>query len=130
MRNKQAALGFIFITLLIDVTGFSIIIPVMPKLIGELTHKNLSDVSLYGGLLGHFGLRVPFFASAALALLNWLYGYFVLPESLPKEKRRKFEWKRANPLGSLKQLKKYPQVSGLVLSITLLYIAVWAVQSC
>lgn len=233
--GKQAALGFIFITLLIDVTGFGIIIPVMPKLISELINGNLSDASRYGGwlmfayaimqfmcapvlgnlsdkygrrpvllfslfgfgldyilqgfapnigwlfvgriiagitggsfttaaayiadvstpekraqnfgmigaafgigfiigpviggLLGHYGFRVPFFAAAALALLNWLYGYFVLPESLSKDHRREFDWKRANPLGSLLHLKKYPVVWGLVASITFLYIAAHAVQS-
>ncbi|HEX3025042.1 MAG TPA: TCR/Tet family MFS transporter [Chitinophagaceae bacterium] len=233
--GKQAALGFIFITLLIDITGFGIIIPVMPKLISELINGDLSDASRYGGwlmfayaimqficapvlgnlsdkygrrpvllfslfgfgldyilqgfapnigwlfigriiagitggsfttaaayiadvsepekraqnfgmigaafgigfiigpvlggLLGHYGFRVPFFAAAALALLNWLYGYFVLPESLSKDHRREFDWKRANPLGSLLHLKKYPVVSGLVASITFLYIAAHAVQS-
>ncbi|RTL56670.1 MAG: MFS transporter [Sphingobacteriales bacterium] len=234
--KKQAALGFIFITLLIDVTGFGIIIPVLPKLIEQLIHGNLSQASNYGGwllfvyavmqfvcapilgnlsdrygrrpillfslfgfgmdyllqgfapnifwlfvgrfiagitggsfttasayiadistpekraqnfgmigaafglgfiigpvlggILGHYGPRVPFFAAAVLAFVNWLYGYFILPESLPAENRRKFEWKRANPLGSLVQLKKYPVISGLVFSITLLYIAGHAVQSC
>src|SRR6478752_6270216 len=54
-----------------------------------------------GGLLAHYGLRVPFFVAAACCLLNALYGYFVLPESLSKENRRKFEWRRANPVGSL-----------------------------
>ncbi len=233
--RKQAALGFIFITLLIDVAGFGIIIPVFPKLISGLIHGNLSDASRYGGwlgfsyaimqflfapilgnlsdkygrrpvllfslfgfgidyllqgfapnifwlfigrsiagitggsfttaaayiadvstpekraqnfgmigaafgigfivgpviggLLGQFGERVPFFAAAALALLNWLYGYFVLPESLAKENRRPFEWKRANPMGALKQLQKYPAVAGLVASIALLYVAGHAVQS-
>ncbi len=233
--RKQAALGFIFITLLIDVTGFGIIIPVMPKLISELINGNISDASQWGGwlmfayaimqflcapilgnlsdkygrrpvllfslfgfgldyilqgfapnigwlfigriiagvtggsfttaaayiadvstpekraqnfgmigaafgigfivgpvlggILGHYGSRVPFFAAAVLALLNWLYGYFVLPESLSKDHRRNFEWKRANPVGSLLHLKKYPVVSGLVASITLLYIAAHAVQS-
>lgn len=233
--KKQAALGFIFITLLIDVTGFGIIIPVLPKLITQLIHGDLSDASriggwllfayslmqfvfapilgnlsdkygrrpillfslfgfgidyilqgfapniywlfigriiagitggsfttasayiadvstpekraqnfgmigaafgigfiigpVLGGLLGHYGARIPFFAAAALALLNWLYGYFVLPESLPKDHRREFDWKRANPMGSLMHLKKYPVVSGLVASIALLYIAAHAVQS-
>jgi len=82
-----------------------------------------------GGLLGHYGERVPFFASAILALLNWLYGYFILPESLAMKNRRTFNWKRANPLGSLMHLRKYPVVSGLVASITLLYVASHAVQS-
>lgn len=53
-----------------------------------------------GGLLAGLGVRAPFYAAAALCLLNGLYGYFVLPESLSKENRRPFEWKRANPLGS------------------------------
>lgn len=233
--KKQAALGFIFITLLIDVTGFGIIVPVMPKLISELIHGNLSDASKYGGwllfayavmqficapvlgnlsdkfgrrpvllfslfgfgldyilqgfapnigwlfigriiagitggsfttasayiadistpekraqnfgmigaafgigfiigpvvggILGHYGSRVPFFAAAALALLNWLYGYFILPESLSQEHRREFSWKRANPMGSLLHLKKHPVISGLVASIALLYISAHAVQS-
>jgi DHA1 family tetracycline resistance protein-like MFS transporter len=68
-------------------------------------------------------------AAAVLTLLNWLYGYFVLPESLAKENRRPFDWKRANPLGSLIQLKKYPAVAGLIISLTLVYIGAHAVQS-
>ncbi len=233
--KKPAALGFIFITLLIDVIGLGIIIPVMPKLISGMINGsfaeaakyggwlmfaysimqfvfapvlgNLSDrfgrrpiilISLFGlgidyiflalaptiawlfvgriiagicgasfttgqayiadisppekraqnfgmigvafglgfiigpvigGLLGHFGARIPFVAAACLSLLNWLYGYFVLPESLPKEKRRKFEMKRANPVGSLNALRKYPVISGLVISLICVYIAAHAVQS-
>ena len=61
-----------------------------------------------GGQLSIFGTRVPFFAAAALSLLNCLYGYFILPESLPLNSHRKFEWKRANPVGALTQFKKYP----------------------
>lgn len=233
--SRPAALGFIFITLLIDVTGLGIIIPVLPKLITELIHGNLSVASEYGGwltfayaimqflfapvlgnlsdrfgrrpvllfsllgfgidyiflafaptigwlflgrviagitgasfttasayiadisepekraqnfgligaafglgfiigpvaggLLGQFGSRVPFIAAAVLSLLNALYGFFVLPESLAKEHRRKFEWKRANPIGSLLQLKKYPAISGLIISLILIYIAGHSVQS-
>ncbi|MFN3795757.1 MAG: TCR/Tet family MFS transporter [Chitinophagaceae bacterium] len=233
--KKQAALGFIFVTLLIDVTGFGLIIPVMPKLIEELIHGNVSDASRYGGwlgfayaimqfifapvignlsdkygrrsvllfslfgfgidyillsfaptitwlfigrmiagitgasfttatayiadisspedraknfgmvgaafgvgfiigpvlggFLGQIGTRVPFYVSAVLCLLNWLYGYFILPESLPKEKRRPFEWRRANPLGSLLLLLRYSGVSALVGSLVLIYIAAHAVQS-
>jgi DHA1 family tetracycline resistance protein-like MFS transporter len=82
-----------------------------------------------GGLLGSLGVRAPFYAAAILCLLNWLYGYFVLPESLAKENRRTFEWKRANPLGSLRQLKKYPAISGLAISFLLIYLAANAVQS-
>lgn len=233
--KKQAALGFIFITLLIDIIGFGIIIPVLPSLIQNLTHSNMSETAKYGGwlvfayasmqflcspimgnlsdqygrrpvllfslfgfgidylflafapsifwlfigrmiagitgasittasayiadistpekraqnfgmigaafglgfiigpflggTLSHYGVRVPFFAAAALALINWLYGYFILPESLSKKNRRQFEWKRANPLGALKQLNKYPVIAGLILSITLIYIAAHAVQT-
>lgn len=236
MASKRTpAIGFIFVTLLIDVIGIGIIIPVMPKLISELTGDGISDASrdggwllfvyafmqficapiiggisdrygrrpvllaslfgfgldylflafaptlgwLYvgrvvagimgasfttgaayiadvsapekraqnfgmlgaafglgfiigpvmGGLLGQFGSRVPFMAAAALSLLNWLYGFFILPESLPAENRRPFDWKRANPIGSLKRLEKYPVIYGLLASLTLLYIAVHAVQS-
>ena len=82
-----------------------------------------------GGLLSGFGLRAPFYAAAVLALLNWLYGYFILPESLAPEHRRAFEWKRANPLGSLLHLKKYPAIGGLVISLSLVYLAAHAVQS-
>lgn len=66
-----------------------------------------------GGLLGEYNLRLPFFVSAALALLNWLYGYFILPESLPPEKRSPFKWSRANPIGSLFVLGEYPIVAAL-----------------
>ncbi|TDQ08634.1 TCR/Tet family MFS transporter [Pedobacter metabolipauper] len=82
-----------------------------------------------GGLLGELGPRIPFVAAAGLTLINVLYGYFVLPESLDKEHRRKFEWKRANPLGSLLQLKKYKGLGGLVFSLVFVYIASHAVQS-
>ncbi len=233
--KKQAAIGFIFITLLIDVVGWGLIIPVMPQLIAGMKHipvnqaskeggwllfiyalmqfvcapimGNLSDqvgrrpvllFSLFGfgidyifmgfapsfgwlflgrtisgiagssfttasayiadisneetrsknfgllgaafglgfiigpaigGLLTGWGTRAPFYAAAVLSLLNWLYGYFVLPESLAKENRRKFDWKRANPIGSLQNLKKYPAVAGLILTLTLDYLASHAIQS-
>ena len=67
-----------------------------------------------GGLLGTLGPRAPFFAAAALSLINFCYGFFVLPESLPPERRRAFEWRRANPLGTLTQMKKHPVVLGLL----------------
>ncbi len=233
--SSKAAIGFIFVTLLIDVTGFGLIIPVFPKLIEQLIHGGISEASRYGGwltfayafmqflfapvlgnlsdkygrrpvllfslagfgvdyillsiaptigwlflgrviagitgasfttatayiadistnenraqnfgmigaafglgfiigpviggVLGQYGARLPFIVAAALALLNALYGYFVLPESLSKENRRPFSWKRANPLGSLLQLKKYPSMSGLIGALVLIYIASHAVQS-
>lgn len=63
-----------------------------------------------GGLLGHVHLRLPFFVSAGCLVVNWLYGAFVLPESLPPEKRRAFEWKRANPVGALLMLRRFPGI--------------------
>ena len=233
--KKNAAVGFIFITLLIDIIGFGIIIPVMPTLISELKQVDISTASTYGsllmfsyavvqfffapilgnlsdkygrrpvllfslfgfgidyifmalapsygwlfigriiagitgasmttgaayiadvstpenraknfgmigaafglgfiigpmigGLLGGLGPRIPFYAAAALAFLNCAYGYFVLPESLSKENRRPFEWKRANPVGSLLHLKKYPAIGGLAVSIFLIYVAAHAIMS-
>jgi len=84
---------------------------------------------MLGGFLGTLGPRVPFMVSAALSLANWLYGYFILPESLKPENRRKFDWSRANPIGSLLNLKKYPVILGLVTSLVLVYISAHAVQS-
>ena len=82
-----------------------------------------------GGVLGHYGARVPFYAAAVLCLINFLYGYFILPESLDKDHRRPFDWKRANPIGSLKFLGKHPEISTMVISLILIYIAGHAVQS-
>ena len=237
MKNstKKAAIGFIFVTLLIDITGWGIILPVIPKLIKELIHGDISEAAQYGGwlgfayaftqfifspvvgnlsdrygrrpiilislfgfavdyiflalapsigwlflgriiagftgasistasayitdistdkdraknfgmigaalgmgfiigpviggLLGHYGSRIPFYAAACLCILNFLYGYFILPESLDKEKRRKFEWKRANPIGSLQFLSNHHEISGLVIVLILIYIGIHAVQS-
>ncbi|AHJ98088.1 TCR/Tet family MFS transporter [Hymenobacter swuensis] len=232
---RKAALGFIFFTLLLDVTGIGIIIPVIPTLIRHLTGGTISDAARIGGwlvfafaimqflfspvmgnlsdrfgrrpvlllsllgfaldyvllafaptigwlfvgrliagvmgasfttasayiadistpetraqnfgmigaafglgfiigpLLGsqlvNFGPKVPFLAAAALTLLNLLYGFFVLPESLPQERRRAFDWRRANPVGSLKMLKRYPVITGLVSSLLCIYIAAHATQS-
>jgi DHA1 family tetracycline resistance protein-like MFS transporter len=234
-NKARAALGFIFITLLIDVTGLGIIIPVLPKLIGELIHGDISEAAAYGGwltfayaivqfvcapilgnlsdrygrrpvlllsllgfgldyffmafapsiawlfagrilsgftgasfttaaayiadvstaekrtqnfgligaafglgfilgpalggVLGQFGTKAPFLAAGALSIMNVIYGYFVLPESLPVADRRAFEWKRANPIGALTQIKKYPTVYGLVVTLVLLYIVSNGVQT-
>jgi DHA1 family tetracycline resistance protein-like MFS transporter len=234
--NRKAAIGFIFITLLIDVTGLGLIIPVVPKLIEDLLHTtNISKVALFGGLLtfsyaimqflfapvlgnlsdkygrrpvllfsllgfgldylllafapsigwlfvgriiagitgasmttasayiadistpetraqnfgmigaafglgfivgpmiggllGEMGPRIPFLVAAGLALLNAAYGYFVLPESLDASNRRAFDWKRANPISSLKNLSRFPAVAGLIVSFFLIYVASHAVQS-
>lgn len=236
IKNRKAAIGFIFITLLIDVTGLGLIIPVVPKLIEDLLHtSNISKVALFGGLLtfsyaimqflfapvlgnlsdkygrrpvllfsllgfgldyillafapsigwlfvgriiagitgasmttasayiadistpetraqnfgmigaafglgfivgpmiggllGEMGPRIPFLVAAGLALLNAAYGYFVLPESLDVSNRRAFDWKRANPISSLKNLSRFPAVAGLIVSFFLIYVASHAVQS-
>jgi len=234
-QKSNAAVGFIFITLLVDTMGWGLIIPALPDLIVELKHVKINEASTYGswllfayaftqflfspilgnlsdeygrrpiilislfgfgidylfqaiaptfgwlflgriiagitgasfttasayiadvstpenraknfgvvgaafglgfiigpaigGLLGSLGTRAPFYAAAILCLLNWIYGYFVLPESLKKEHRRPFEWKRANPSGSLRQLQKYPAIGGLAFSFFLIYLASNAVQS-
>jgi MFS transporter, DHA1 family, tetracycline resistance protein len=235
MIDRKPALSFIFLTLLIDIIGLGIIIPVLPALIQELTGGTLADASRYGGwmlfayafmqflfapvlgglsdrfgrrpvllvslfgfgldyflmamaptvawlfagriiagimgasfttasayiadistpdkraqnfgligtafglgfiigpmiggFLGTYGSRVPFLVAAGLTLLNWLYGFFILPESLPAQHRRKFEWSRANPIGSLANLKRYPVIMGLVASLVLIHIAAHAVQT-
>ncbi|MDQ3141429.1 MAG: TCR/Tet family MFS transporter [Bacteroidota bacterium] len=226
---------FIFLTIFIDVTGLGIIIPVLPDLIRELTHSDLSTASKYAGwiaasfsvmmficspimgglsdrygrrpvlllsllgfgldyilqglaqtivwlfigrliagmfgasystaaayiadvssadkkaqnfgligaafglgfilgpalgaVLGQYGLRIPFFGSAFLALLNLIFGFFVLPESLKLENRRAFDWKRANPVGTLKVLFRYPALSGFVIILFLTYVAHYSLQS-
>jgi DHA1 family tetracycline resistance protein-like MFS transporter len=233
-NKKQAAIGFIFITMLIDVMGWGIIIPVIPKLIQELIHGDLSEAAKYGGwltfaysitqflfsplignlsdqygrrpiilisllgfsidylflafaptlfllfigriiagitgasittasayiadistnenraknfgvigaafglgfiigpviggFLGQYGARVPFYAASGLCLLNFLYGYFILPESLTKENRRTFDIKRANPISAFLQLKKYPQLIGLIVALFIVHVASHAVQ--
>ena len=235
LKNKNAAIGFIFITLLIDVIGLGLIIPVMPALIEQLIHGNVSDASIYsgwlmfayaamqflfapllgnlsdkygrrpvllfsllglgidyiflsfapsigwlfvgrliagiagasfttatayiadistpenraqnfgmigaafglgfiigpviGGLLGQIGVRIPFMVAAGLSLLNCLYGYFVLPESLAKENRRPLNFKKIIPIASLVHLKKYQTVIGLFFSFFLIYLSANAVQS-
>lgn len=234
LERRPAAIGFIFVTLLIDIMGLGIIIPVMPDLIKELIHGDLPEASKYGGLLmtayglmqfvfspvvgglsdkygrrpvllaslfgfgidyiflafaptigwlfvgrciagimgasfttgaayiadvsppekraqnfgligaafglgfivgpalggflGEYGSRIPFMVAAGLSLLNWLYGYFILPESLKPENRRPFDWKRSNPLGSLLNLRRYPLILGLVGALFLIYIGNHAVQ--
>jgi DHA1 family tetracycline resistance protein-like MFS transporter len=77
----------------------------------------------FGGFLGHYSLRAPFWAAAALSLANFLYGMFVLPESLPKERRATSAWRMANPLGSLKLLRSHPELAGLSAAMTMFYLA-------
>jgi DHA1 family tetracycline resistance protein-like MFS transporter len=84
---------------------------------------------MLGGFLGELSPRLPFIVAAGLALVNALYGFFVLPESLALENRRSFNWSRSNPLGALAHLRKYPAVSGLIFSLVFIYIGAHAVQS-
>ncbi len=85
-----------------------------------------------GGFLGELGPRAPFFAAAALGALNFIYGFFVLPESLSADKRRKFEWRRANPLGALTTLRRNPAVMSIAGAVFLwqlahqIYPATWS----
>ena len=67
-----------------------------------------------GGFLGEYGARVPFLAAAVLSFANFLYGAIVLPESLARDRRRAFDWRRANPTGTLAALRRYPVVFGLI----------------
>jgi len=76
-----------------------------------------------GGYLSNSNLRAPFWAAAALSLVNSLYGFFVLPESLPAERRSKSAWHMANPLGSLKLLRSHRVLAGLATVVTLYYLA-------
>jgi MFS transporter, DHA1 family, tetracycline resistance protein len=88
-----------------------------------------------GGYLGNINLRLPFWAAAALSLANAFYGYFVLPESLPPERRAKSAWHMSNPLGSLSLLRSHPELAGLSVVVTLYYLAhnslpsIWALYT-
>jgi DHA1 family tetracycline resistance protein-like MFS transporter len=77
-----------------------------------------------GGWLSVIDLRFPFWGAAILALCNFIYGWFVLPESHPREHRTPtFDWRHANPLGSLKLLRSYPQIWGLAAVVFLINLA-------
>lgn len=78
-----------------------------------------------GGYLGQFDPRLPFFASAALAAINFCYGLFVLPESLAHEHRRRFDWKRANAFGTFKHLMQVPYLAWFMLALGLFNVAHW-----
>ena len=82
-----------------------------------------------GGILGEHGLRLPFYAAAGIAFANLLYGFFVLPESLPPEHRRPISWARANPFGLLKGVVRDPALRRLALSWSCSWVGLGAVQS-
>jgi len=76
-----------------------------------------------GGLIGEIHHRLPFFVAGGFAAINFLYGYFVLPESLAPEDRRPFDWKRANPFGALRHFAKLPRVAWFIATIGMFSIA-------
>lgn len=82
-----------------------------------------------GGVLGHYGPRVPFFAAAGLCFLNFVYGYFVVQESLDKSLRRPFQWRKSNPISTFMHLRAYPQTTALIVCIFLINMAANAVHS-
>lgn len=83
-----------------------------------------------GGFLGHLSIRLPFWVAAGLSLVNFCYGFFVLPESLPKERRTtRFDWHHANPFGAVVLLRRYPQVFGLAAVFFLINLAQFSLNS-
>ena len=83
-----------------------------------------------GGFLGHYWIRLPFWVAAGLALVNFCYGWFVLPESLPLDRRSpRIDWRHANPLGSLMLLRRYPQVLGFATVFFLIALAQYSLNS-
>jgi MFS transporter, DHA1 family, tetracycline resistance protein len=76
-----------------------------------------------GGLLGSFGPRIPFYAAAAVSVLNLIFGYFILPETLAPAQRRKFDWARANPIGTFKVFGTYKGVMPLCVVMAIYFFA-------
>ena len=92
-------------------------------LIGAMFGLGFTLGPALGGVLGAIDLRLPFFVAGTLAIVNWLYGFFVLPESLAPEKRRPFEWRRANPIAAFQRLRELQGVGPLVLVVGLASLA-------
>ncbi|HTE42524.1 MAG TPA: TCR/Tet family MFS transporter, partial [Steroidobacteraceae bacterium] len=76
-----------------------------------------------GGWLSTFDLRLPFWVAAGLSLANWLYGYFILPESLPRERRARVNWRKANPIGALTLLRSHPELFALAIATFVMALA-------
>ena len=83
-----------------------------------------------GGLLGSSNLRLPFYAAGGLAMLNLLYGYFVLPESLPDSRRHAFDWKAANPFSALRRLTQLKDVAPLAVVVACCGLAQFVLYTC
>lgn len=234
-NSRKAAVNFIFITVLLDVIGFGIILPVLPELLSELKGISINEASIYGGyllfafaiaqfifspfmgnlsdqygrrpillfsllgftidylilafansftlfligrivagffgasfttanayiadistdenrsknfgmigaafgmgfvigpllggVLGSYDLRLPFFVAAGLTFLNFLYGYFILPESLSKENRRPFEWRKSDPSSTLVHLVKFKKLKWILVSLFIFNIGVHAINT-
>ncbi len=92
-------------------------------LVGAMFGLGFTLGPVMGGLLGSIDLHLPFFVAGGLAILNWLYGWFVLPESLPASRRKPFEWRRANPFHALQGLSRLQGVGPLVVVIGLASLA-------
>ena len=93
-------------------------------LIGAAWGSGFTLGPVIGGFFAdHFDPRAPFFVAAALALVNVVFGMFALPESLPPERRRKFDWTRANPFGAFRSLAHLPMVAGLLVAVFLYQVA-------
>jgi DHA1 family tetracycline resistance protein-like MFS transporter len=84
---------------------------------------------LLGGIFGEYGARIPFYVAAILSFANFLYGYFILPESLSIENRRQFTWKDSNPFATLKKLFDYKNISYILVAIFLMNLASHAVNT-
>jgi len=92
-------------------------------LIGAAFSAGFVAGPLMGGFLGEISPRAPFWVAAAMSGLAFLYGAFVLPESLPREKRMTFSWRRANPFGAMMLLRSHPELTGLAAVTFLLHFA-------
>lgn len=92
-------------------------------LVGAIFGVGFMVGPVIGGLLGEYGPRVPFIAAGVLSMMNVIFGYFVLPETLLPEKRRAFSWARANPFGAIKSLGRIVGVKGLIFVTFLLAVA-------
>ncbi|MBA8908626.1 TCR/Tet family MFS transporter [Aminobacter ciceronei] len=92
-------------------------------LIGAAFSAGFVAGPLMGGFLGEISPRAPFWVAAAMSGLAFLYGAFVLPESLPREKRMSFSWRRANPFGAMMLLRSHPELTGLAAVTFLLHFA-------
>lgn len=90
---------------------------------GPLTGGLVGDPNLKIPIIGHGAIHYPYILAGVLTLINWLFGYFVLPESLPKERRRAFDWGKANPLGALVWLTRHRVVIRLAVSLLLINVA-------